>query len=536
MFARPNRDGLSQRKRAAPGTGHRGRQEERKHVSEGHHSHLRLRRMGIDTYQEPVLYMHRDCPVCRSEGFEAQSRVELTLAGRSIIATLNVVHGDFLSVADAGLSEAAWRMLEAREGALVALRHPRPLESLGHVRAKVYGRKLTSAALQAIIEDVAAGRYSELQLAAFVTACAGDRLDIDETVSLTRAMVGVGERIDWGAGLVMDKHCVGGLPGNRTTMLVVPIAAACGLRMPKTSSRAITSPAGTADAMETLAPVDLDVPAIRRVVERTGGCIVWGGSVRLSPADDILIRVERPLDLDSQGQLVASVLSKKAAAGATHVVIDVPVGPTAKVRSPEAGRLLAQQLETVAGAIGLQLRVVQTDGTAPVGRGVGPALEARDVLAVLRNEPGAPADLARRAQLLAGHVLEMGGAAPPGRGEALASEVLADGRAWAKFQDICEAQGGMRTLPRAAFLRDVAAPRSGCVVAVDNRRLARVAKLAGAPQSACAGLDLHVRVGDFVERGEPLFTVHAASPGELLYALDYASATSEPVHVREDAP
>lgn len=496
---------------------------------------LRLRRLGIDTYQEPVLYMHRDCPVCHSEGFEAQSRVELHVDGRTIVATLNVVHGSFLDVGEAGVSEAAWRLLRAPEGALVTLRHPPPLESLGHVRAKVYGRKLTASALRSVIEDVAAGRYSELQLAAFVTACAGERLDLEETIALTRAMVDVGERIDWGPGQVLDKHCVGGLPGNRTTMIVVPIVAACGLRMPKTSSRAITSPAGTADSMETLAPVDLDVPAIRRVVERTGGCIVWGGAVRLSPADDILIRVERPLDLDSQGQLVASVLSKKAAAGSTHVLIDIPVGPTAKVRSAAAGATLAHQLEATAHALGMNLRVVQTDGTAPVGYGIGPALEARDVLAVLRNDASAPPDLAQRALLLAGHLLEMGGSAATGMGTALAAEVLADGRAWRKFQDICEAQGGMRTPVPAPFRRGVPALRSGSVLGIDNRRLARIAKLAGAPFASGAGIDLHVRVGDFVERGQPLFTLHADSPGELAYALDYASAQSETVHVSEDA-
>lgn len=495
---------------------------------------LRLRRLGIDTYQEPVLYMHRDCPVCHSEGFEAHSRVEMLFEGRSIVATLNVVSGDFLAAGEAGLSEAAWRLLRAVEGAPVTLRHPRPLESLGHLRAKVYGRRLTDGGIQAIVADVAAGRYSDLQLAAFVTACAGDRLDLPETVALTRAMVGAGERIQWGPGPVMDKHCVGGLPGNRTTMIVVPIVAACGLRMPKTSSRAITSPAGTADAMETVAPVDLDVAAIRRVVDRTGGCIVWGGSVRLSPADDILIRVGRPLDLDSQGQLVASVLSKKAAAGSTHVLIDIPVGPTAKVRSAEAARLLSDRLEQVAGAMGLRLRVLQTDGQAPVGRGIGPALEARDVLAVLRNEAGAPADLAQRALLLAGELLEFGGAAPPGQGLRLAGGVLAGGAAWARFQQICEAQGGQREPPRARHRLPVAAARSGSVVAIDNRRLARIAKLAGAPLAPCAGLDLHVRCGDFVERGQPLFTLHAASPGELAYALDYATLQSDTISVSDE--
>ncbi|MES2400050.1 MAG: thymidine phosphorylase family protein [Pseudomonadota bacterium] len=498
-------------------------------------SRLRLRRLGIDTYQEPVLYMHRDCPVCRSEGFEAQSRVELGLDDRTIVATLNVVSGDILSQDEAGLSEAAWRLLDARPGAEVSLRHPAPIESLGHVRAKVYGKRLGQAAIDAVIGDVAAGRYSDMQLAAFITACAGDHLDMDETIALTRAMVNAGERMHWGDGLVMDKHCVGGLPGNRTTMIIVPIIAACGLRMPKTSSRAITSPAGTADTMETLAPVDLDVTQISRVVERTGGCIVWGGAVRLSPADDILIRVERPLDLDSQGQLVASILSKKAAAGATHVLIDMPVGLTAKVRSAHAASQLARQLEQVGKALGLQMRVVQTDGVAPVGRGIGPALEARDVLAVLRRETKMPMDLAQRSLQLAGQILEFGGAAPLGSGIALATAVLEDGRAWKKFQEICEAQGGMTEPPVAPFQQPVTALRPGTVIAIDNRRLARIAKLAGAPTSACAGIDMNVQLGAVVERGQTLFTLHAASPGELAYALEYATAQAEAVHVMEDA-
>ena len=498
-------------------------------------STLRLRRMGIDTYQEPVLYMHRDCHVCHSEGFEAQSRVELRLNGTTIIATLNVVTTDILAPDEAGLSEAAWRLLKAQPGAQVSLHHPVPLESLSHVRAKVYGRRLGQDAINTVIADVAAGRYSDLQLAAFVTACAGDHLDLQETIALTRAMVQVGERMTWGGGAVMDKHCVGGLPGNRTTMIIVPIIAACGLRMPKTSSRAITSPAGTADAMETLAPVDLDVAQIRRVVNSTGGCIVWGGAVRLSPADDILIRVERPLDLDSQGQLVASVLSKKAAAGATHVLIDMPVGLTAKVRSAHAAAQLGHQLEQVGQALGLQVRVVQTDGVAPVGRGIGPALEARDVLAVLRQEPGAPGDLALRALQLAGQLLEFGGAAAMGAGLAQARAVLEDGRAWQKFQSICEAQGGLRTPPVAAHRQSVLSRHGGTVIAIDNRRLARIAKLAGAPSAACAGIDMQVQLGAVVERGQPLFTLHAATPGELAYALEYATTQAEAVHVMEEA-
>lgn len=481
---------------------------------------MRVRRLGVDTYQEPVVYMRRDCAVCRSEGFTAQTRVQLDFGVRRIIATLNVVN-DWVAEGQVGLSESAWAALQPTEGAPLRVSHAPTLDSLSHVRAKVYGHRLGTDAFRAIVGDIAVGHYSDLHLATFITACAGDHLDLDETVSLTRAMIDVGERLDWGRDKVVDKHCVGGLPGNRTTLLVVPIVAACGLTMPKTSSRAITSPAGTADTMEVLAPVDLDVAAMRRTVERTGACIVWGGSVRLSPADDILIRVERPLDLDSEGQLVASVLSKKAAAGSTHVLIDLPVGPTAKVRSPEAAQALGRRLVEVGRAIGLHVALRITDGLQPVGRGIGPALEARDVLAVLRGQAEAPDDLRQRALRLAADILELGGAAAEGGGLRLATEVLADGRAWAKFMAICEAQGGLREVPQAPHRLVVEAPAGGRITAIDNRVLSRAAKLAGAPKAPEAGVDVHVRLGDAVRPGQPLFTLHAQALGELAYAQQY---------------
>ena len=466
--------------------------------------------------------MRTDCHICKSEGFEAQSRIMIRHRDRSIIATLNVVHDQkLLELDEAGLSEAAWRLLKPDAGGHVVLSHPAPLESLGHVRAKVYGQRLGDIEMAAIVGDIAAGRYADIQLSAFITACAGSRLDLNETTALTRAMIYVGDRLIWPEPIVVDKHCVGGLPGNRTTLIVVPIVAALGLTMPKTSSRAITSPAGTADTMETLAPVNLDIAAMRKVVERESACIIWGGSVQLSPADDVLIRVERPLDLDSEGQLVASVLSKKAAAGSNHVVIDIPVGPTAKVRSDVAARLLGQRLIEVGREIGLNVRAVVTDGSQPVGRGVGPALEARDVLAVLRGDKTAPQDLRVRALHLAAEILEMSGKISPGKGLDEATAVLADGRAWKKFQAICDAQGGMREPRIAAYTHVVTAPRAGRVVSIDNRRLARLAKLAGAPKAAAAGLQLHAPLGTQVAAGQPILTVHADAPGELTYALQY---------------
>jgi thymidine phosphorylase len=486
---------------------------------------LTARRLGLLSQHDAIVLMREDSPVCRSEGHGPRSQVLLMAQGREVMATLYQVTGDQLVQTDeAGLSEAAWERLGVADGDQIHVRHPPALTSMSSVRRRVYGKRLDAPSIAEIISDIAAGRYNDVHLSAFLTACSALPLDRDEVVHLTRAMVRAGEQLTWDSPVVIDKHSVGGLPGNRTTPIIVAIVAANGLVIPKTSSRAITSPAGTADTMETLTNVDLDLATMRRVVEQEGGCLAWGGAMRLSPADDVLIRVERVLDIDTEGQLVASVLSKKIAAGSTHVVLDIPVGPTAKVRSDDDADAIADALTHVARACGVEVRCVRTDGGQPVGRGIGPALEARDVLAVLRGEPSAPADLRRRACLLAGAALELAGRCGLGEGMRLAEQTLADGRAWAKFQRICEAQGGLREPPRSVVNRPLLAQRSGRVMAMNNRTLARLAKLAGAPDDKAAGVELHVRLGDEVAAGEPLMTVHAEAPGELAYALDYAAA------------
>jgi thymidine phosphorylase len=492
-------------------------------------------RSGVDTHQELVAYLRGESLVCRSEGYDAHTRLEIHLDGRTITATLNIVHGDLIPEGTIALSESAWALLAPAAGAKVRVAHARPLDSMRAVRAKVYGRELTGAELGAIVADIVAGRFSDVELAAFVTACGGERMSLAEICSLTRAMIDAGEALRWAPGIVADKHSVGGLPGNRTTPIVVAICAANGLTLPKTSSRAITSPSGTADTLETLTTVALSLEQMRRVVERAGACLAWGGTVHLSPADDVLIRVERALDIDSEGQLVASVMSKKVAAGATHVVLDIPVGATAKVRSEEAADRLAGSFVEVGKRFGVTVRPLLSDGRQPVGRGIGPALEARDVLAVLRDEPDAPADLRRRALTLAGELLELTGKAAPGAGLALASRTLDSGAAWDRFRLICEAQGGLKAPPVAPLRERVVATRAGEVLEIDNRKIARIAKLAGAPAAPAAGVELAVKVGERVAVGDPLYTVHAETPGELAYALELVGREDHVMRIGEGA-
>jgi thymidine phosphorylase len=494
---------------------------------------LRLRNLGIDSRNEHLVFMRRDCPVCVAEGFNALSRVRVVSPTKSLAASLIVVDElGLLQQDELALSAGAIRLLNAAEGDPLTLSHLGDLVSMSDIRRKIFGGTLDEDSFRRIVADVTNLNLSNVQLSAFITACAADRMSTDEIVFLTRSMIEVGDRLHWGKPAVFDKHSVGGLPGNRTTPIVVAIAAAAGLTIPKTSSRAITSPAGTADTMETLTNVDLGIDEIRKVVEREGGCLAWGGAVKLSPADDILVRVQRALDIDSEGQMIASVLSKKAAAGSTSVVIDIPVGPTAKVRSREAGDSLAEVMGAVGREVGLHIDAVITDGSQPVGRGIGPALEARDVLAVLKNEADAPADLAEKSLMLAGRLIGMARHGDAGSGYAAARRILESGEALEKFVRICEAQGGLKQPPTARHCFEVKADRSGTVVSIDNRKLSRTAKLSGAPGSPVAGILLNIKLGDPVRAGDTLFEVHAEADGELAYSLEYLKENTDVVEIK----
>lgn len=507
--------------------------------------HLALRRVAIDTWHENVAYLHRDCDVYRAEGFQALSKVEVRANGRRILATLNVVDDvSLVACNELGLSEDAFRQLDVEPGRLVAISQAERPESMSALFRKIAGERLSREEFLAIVRDIAALRYSKIELTAFVVACNRSELDREEVYFLTEAMVATGRRLDWKEPLVVDKHCIGGIPGNRTSMLVVPIVAAHGLLCPKTSSRAITSPAGTADTMEVLARVELPFDQLSGIVRAHRGCLAWGGTADLSPADDVLISVERPLSIDSPGQMVASILSKKIAAGSTHLVLDMPIGPTAKVRSmPEAQRL-RRLFEYVAHRMHLSLDVVITDGRQPIGSGIGPVLEARDVMRVLQNDPDAPNDLRQKALRLAGRMIEADPDVRGGDGFAIARDILDSGRALAKMNALIAAQGvqGDRGFDHlhpklGALVVEVCAEQSGVVSSIDNYQIARIARLAGAPKVKAAGVELLRKLGEPVRAGEPLYRIYADYPSDLEFARHAsAQASGYAIGTSDDVP
>ncbi len=423
-----------------------------------------------------------------------------------------------------GLFIDTYEKLKIKRGDRVIVNRTSKPVSVLYIREKLLGKKLNAKKIDEIIRDVVAEDLSSVEMAYFVSGAMIHGLNDRETVDLTKAIVKHGSKLNFGKGkIVLDKHCIGGVPGNRTTMVIIPICTSLGLTMPKTSSRAITSPAGTADTMETLCEVAIEAPELMKIAKKTGGFIAWGGGVDLAAADDKMIKVRHPLSLDPQGMLLASIMAKKFSAGSNHVLIDIPVGDQVKIKKKKDGMQLKKRFENIGRMLGMKVKVILSDGEEPIGHGIGPSLEALDVLNTLRGGTGASKDLSKKAVEMAGILLEMCGKAKKGQGEALAQKQINSGAAYKKMIEIIEAQGKKTLTPKVGRLKkDVKADKNGKVSHVNNKMVARVARMAGAPKSAGSGLWLEKKLGDKVKKGDVLFTIYSDSRETMKTALEFA--------------
>lgn len=437
-------------------------------------------------------------------------------------AVVNVASG-LITAGSIGLSRELAERIRIHAAAPLEVRAaPRPT-SIESIRRKLDGRELSSNEIAAVIHDIAGGHLTAIELTYWAAGVHTRGLTLDETVACVQAMVDTGERIEWGDVTCYDVHSIGGVPGNKYAPIVVAIAAAGGLKVPKTSSRAISSACGTADFMEVLTPVVLTPERLKRITLEVGATLAWGGGFALAPADDEIIRVEYPLGLDPAAQVVASVLSKKVAMGVRHVLIDLPMGPGAKVHDPRQAEALSRMFKEVGTRLGLDVQCEVTKGGRILGRAIGPIAEARELLSILETARGAP-DLVQKAVRLAGRLFEMAGKAEPGKGQGMAEGLLADGSALAKFRDILDAQGGDAKV-RSADLApgphafDVSALRDGRFE-LENAAAVAIARAAGAPHAKGAGLVLLHDLGEPLRGGQPAFRVYAETPSRLANAWD----------------
>lgn len=455
-------------------------------------------------------------------------RIAISKFADSIISIIDVSK-ELIKPEEVAVSEEIIKALNVKENEMVEVSLAEKPQSMLFIRKKMEGAKLSKEEIYSVIRAIVDNALTEVEIAYFVSAVYKNGMTDEEIQNLISAMVSTGKRLNF-VGDVVDKHSIGGIAANRTTPIVVPICAAAGLIMPKNSSRAITSAAGTADVIESIAKVEFSAEEIKSIVERTNACMVWGGSLGLSPADDKLIQVERILNLDPEPQLLASVLSKKISVGSKHVLIDIPYGKSAKVDKKRA-IVLKSKFEKLGKIFDLNLRCVLTKGDEPIGNGIGPLLEIRDVLRVLKRE-NPPKDLENKAVFLAGQVFELCKRSKKGEGEKLAREILNSGKAFKKFKEIIEAQKGKvpsMTEIEARLGRKtkfITANSSMTIREIDNKKLSLIANIAGSPMDKGSGAYLYNHVGGKVKKGEKLLAIYSDSDARLSNALELFEKTN----------
>jgi putative thymidine phosphorylase len=459
----------------------------------------------------------------RRLGVHPFDRVNIRFKSKVFHTILDISDTQFpVKPGEIGLFNELYNAMGSVEGCEVSVTPASKPDSIRYIHKKMNGFQLTKEEVFEIVKDITDRKLSNIEMTYFVTAAYINEFTWNEVVWLTEAMIKTGRQLRFNGSTVVDKHCIGGVPGNRTTMLIVPIIAANGLMIPKTSSRSITSPAGTADTMEVLADVNLGFEGMKEVTISCGGCIAWGGEVDLAPADDQIIKIEHPMSIDAEGQLLASVIAKKASVHAKHLLIDIPFGLYAKCKTPSSAKALGEKFLKLGNYFGLDTHIVITDGSQPIGNGIGPALEAIDVMKVLSNASDAPADLKAKSIFLAGKILEMAGKAKQGEGLELARKTIDYGVALKKMDQIIDAQGR-----RVGHYTDIqigkhtfehSAKRRGIVGAINTSAIASIAKAAGAPLDKGAGIRVHKHCGDKVSKGETLFTIYAESSCKLAQA------------------
>jgi AMP phosphorylase len=280
--------------------------------------------------------------------------------------------------------------------------------------------------------------------------------------------------------------------------------------------------------METLAPVDLKIDEISKVVDDIGACIVWGGAIDLAPADDLFIRVEYPLSIDPL--LLPSIISKKKAMGSTHVIVDIPTGIGAKIATVNQAEQLAMNFIELGGRLDMGIECVISEGGQPIGRAVGPALEAKEALETLMGK--GPRDLVDKATGLAGALFEMVGESA---GQDMAKDILSSGKALGKMREIIQAQGGDPDInPEGLKISnnwlDIEAELDGRVLWINNRAIARIAREAGTPGDMGAGILLHAKTGDQISKGDLLLRIYGDSEQKLVNAEKMCKA-DEPILV-----
>jgi putative thymidine phosphorylase len=457
-------------------------------------------------------------------GVHTQGRISIKTLSKypkEISSIIDTIEGNSVKENEILVSSEVRKRLGLRVKQKVDINLSPEPKSLNFIKKKLNNKRLTEKEITQIIQDIVNNSLSEPEVALFVAAMYKHGMTTKETVYLIKAILKFGNTLKINKEFVVDKHSIGGISGNRTTPIVVAICAAAGLTFPKTSSRAITSEAGTVDVIETIANVSFPMKELKKILKKTNAFIVWGGSLGMVPADSKIIKIEKILKIDPKSQLIASIMSKKFAVGSKYILIDIPYGKNAKVNKEKAEELKKKFIE-IGNHFKKKVEVVLTDGSQPIGNGIGPALELIDVIKILDPEKQGPKDLEKKSVFLAGEIFEMTGKAKKGKGIKLAEEILSSGKAFEKFKQIIKIQGGsLKKIKEAKFKKDIFAKKSGKIKGINNKKIISLARILGCPVDKSSGIYLYFHNGENVKKSQKILTFYSETKTRLTEAVRF---------------
>ncbi len=461
----------------------------------------------------------------REHGITSMDKVSLIYDDKEFVFDVNL-SDTFVQRWEVGIFEDIREKYEIKGGQLVTVSFTKNTsESLDALKKGLTGKRLNQKEIFAIMKDISNNRFTDI-LTTYFSAMGFFFPSKDEDLyRMAKAMAETGEMLHF-PGIVADKHCMGGVPGNETTMIMIPLLTSLGIKMPKTFSKAITTPAATGECVSVLMDISFSKKEIEALVKKNNCCLVRGGGLDLAPADEKLIKVAYPLSMQSYSRTIVSIMAKKYAMGINHSLIDIPVWPSAKVPDMKTAKRLKQKYEYVGKKLGMKMHVEITDALQPIGAGIGAVLQVREVLRVLQQHPKRPMDLEKKAVYLCSKIIELVGMAKGKDAMKLAYGQLISGKARAMMQKIISAQHGdakinSEKLELAKMQKDIHAEKSGKVKYIDMKVVNVAARTLGSPLDLQAGLYLHKKLGDAVKKSEVIYTMYANDESKIRLAKEF---------------